>query len=192
MATLAKHLIPLSLWPRGNLSPYWTTMITFLHALARVIDCINDHPKTDIIYTDEDKIDESGNRSQPHFKSDWNPDLLIGQNYISHLGIYRRSALQEIGAFASASKGSGLGPCTPTLNANSSCPHQAYTRSSLSLAIISGSTARDIDEKSYAHEAARKALEDYFKTRNIDASLEAVDRFYWSRFTNIRRQEWPL
>ena len=150
------------------------------HALARVIDCINDHPKTDIIYTDEDKIDESGNRSQPHFKSDWNPDLLIGQNYISHLGIYRRSALQEIGGFRVGFEGAQDWDLVLRLSTRippariRHIPEVLYHWRS-----ISGSTARDIDEKSYAHEAARKALEDYFKTRNIDASLEAVDRFYW-------------
>ncbi len=150
------------------------------HALARVIDCINDHPKTDIIYTDEDKIDESGNRSQPHFKSDWNPDLLIGQNYISHLGIYRRSALQEIGGFRVGFEGAQDWDLVLRLSTRippdriRHIPEVLYHWRS-----ISGSTARDIDEKSYAHKAARKALEDYFKNRNIDASLEAVDRFYW-------------
>ncbi|MCH2614373.1 MAG: glycosyltransferase, partial [Opitutales bacterium] len=139
-----------------------------------------DHPKTDIIYTDEDKIDESGNRSQPHFKSDWNPDLLIGQNYISHLGIYRRSALQEIGGFRVGFEGAQDWDLVLRLSTRippdriRHIPEVLYHWRS-----ISGSTARDIDEKSYAHKAARKALEDYFKNRNIDASLEAVDRFYW-------------
>lgn len=150
------------------------------HALARVIDCINDHPETDIIYTDEDKIDEIGNRSQPHFKSDWNPDLLLGQNYISHLGIYRRSALQEIGGFRVGFEGAQDWDLVLRLSTRVPAsrirhiPEVLYHWRS-----ISGSTAIDIDEKSYAHEAARKALKDYFRARNIDASLEAVDRFYW-------------
>ena len=150
------------------------------HALARVIDCINDHPETDIIYTDEDKIDESGNRSQPHFKSDWNPDLLLGQNYISHLGIYRRSAFQEIGGFRVGFEGAQdwdlvlrLSTRIPP-NRIRHIPEVLYHWRS-----ISGSTARDIDEKSYAHEAAGKALADYFENQEIDASLEPVDRFYW-------------
>ena len=52
------------------------------HALAAVVGELNKNPEIDLIYTDEDKIDALGNRSNPNFKSDWNPDLLLSQNYI--------------------------------------------------------------------------------------------------------------
>ena len=39
------------------------------HALACVVGKINEAPNLDLIYTDEDKIDLLGNRSEPHFKS---------------------------------------------------------------------------------------------------------------------------
>ncbi|MAM91495.1 MAG: glycosyl transferase family 2, partial [Opitutaceae bacterium] len=150
------------------------------HALARIADCINQRPDTDIIYTDEDKIDEYGARSQPHFKSDWNPDLLLGQNYISHFGVYRLSAIKDIGGFRAGYEGAQDWDLVLRLSAQISpdrirhIPEVLYHWRS-----ISGSTARDIGEKSYAHEAARKALEDYFQHQNVDASLEPVDRFYW-------------
>lgn len=150
------------------------------HALARVVDCINDHPGTDIIYTDEDKIDETGARSQPHFKSDWNPDLLLGQNYISHLGIYRLSTLREIGGFRVGYEGAQDWDLVLRLSSRIPAsrirhiPEVLYHWRS-----ISGSTARDIDEKSYAHEAARKVLADHFRVQKIDATLEPVDRYYW-------------
>jgi len=150
------------------------------HALARVVDCINAHPETDIIYTDEDKIDASGIRSQPHFKSDWNPDLLLGQNYISHLGIYRLSTLREIGGFRAGFEGAQDWDLVLRLSSKipasriQHIPEVLYHWRS-----ISGSTARDIDEKSYAHEAARNALAAYFQNQKIEVSLEAVDRFYW-------------
>jgi len=35
----------------------------------------------------------------PSFKPDWNPDLFLSQNYVSHLGVYRRELLQRIGGF---------------------------------------------------------------------------------------------
>jgi len=44
---------------------------------------------------------------------------------------------------------------------------------------VSGSTARDIDEKDYAHFAAKKAIEAHLESNCIEASLEPVDRYYW-------------
>ena len=74
------------------------------HAFFFVARAVNENPRTKIIYTDEDKIDESGRRSDPHFKSDWNPDLLFSQNYISHLGVYHRDVVNAVGGFVWASK----------------------------------------------------------------------------------------
>ncbi len=75
------------------------------HALAVVAATIRDHPDAGLIYSDEDKIDQSGARCSPFFKPDWNPELLLGQNYISHLGVYRRALLQEIGGFREGYEG---------------------------------------------------------------------------------------
>ena len=76
------------------------------HALGVVAATIENHPEAGLIYSDEDKIDESGMRCRPFFKPDWNPELLLGQNYISHLGIYRRALLREIGGFREGYEGS--------------------------------------------------------------------------------------
>lgn len=63
---------------------------------------LNEHPDTDLIYSDEDKEDEEGNRFDPHFKPNYSPDLLMSTNYISHFGVYRKSIVDEIGGFESA------------------------------------------------------------------------------------------
>lgn len=68
-------------------------------ALFEVVKLLQEHPETDLIYSDVDRIDEKGNRSDPYFKPDWSPDLLLSTNYISHLSIYRRSLLEGIGGF---------------------------------------------------------------------------------------------
>ena len=67
---------------------------------------LNRHPDADIVYSDEDKIDGSNLRYGAYFKSDWNPDLMRGQNMISHLGVYRRSLLASIGGFRLGYEGS--------------------------------------------------------------------------------------
>lgn len=71
------------------------------HALYQIVETLNAHPNTDLIYTDEDKLDAKGQRIDPYFKSDWNPDLFYSQNFIGHLAIYRRRVVDNIGGFRS-------------------------------------------------------------------------------------------
>lgn len=150
------------------------------HALARVADRINERPDALLIYTDEDKIDEAGNRSKPHFKSDWNPDLLLGQNYISHLGVYRTELVREVGGFRKSYEGAQ--DWDLALRVSERCkpdqiqhiPEALYHWRS-----IAGSTASDIDEKSYAHRAGGDALKSYFDRRGYPVTLEPIERFYW-------------
>ncbi|HET6306845.1 MAG TPA: glycosyltransferase family 2 protein [Rhodopila sp.] len=68
-------------------------------ALYQVALHIDDCPSADILYSDEDHIDDTGHRSNPYFKPDWDPELMLGQNLVNHLGVYRRSLLQRLGGF---------------------------------------------------------------------------------------------
>ncbi|MDR1473326.1 MAG: glycosyltransferase family 2 protein [Lactobacillales bacterium] len=77
-----------------------------VNALFEVVKALNKNSKLDLIYSDEDKIDEKGVRSDPAFKPDFSPDLLLGTNYISHLGVYRRSIIEKIGGFRKGFEGS--------------------------------------------------------------------------------------
>jgi GT2 family glycosyltransferase len=75
-------------------------------ALYEVAAELNAHPDADLIYSDEDRIDDTGRRSDPYFKPDWNPELLLGHNVISHLGVYRRSLLTRLGGLRPGFEGS--------------------------------------------------------------------------------------
>ncbi|WP_428489687.1 glycosyltransferase [Rhodopila sp.] len=77
-----------------------------VHALYQVATTILAHPDVDIVYSDEDHIDDEGHRSHPYFKPDWNPDLMLGQNLISHFGVYRRKLVERIGGFRIGFEGS--------------------------------------------------------------------------------------
>jgi glycosyltransferase involved in cell wall biosynthesis/SAM-dependent methyltransferase len=65
-------------------------------ALYEVVLELNACPDADVIYSDSDHIDDSGRRWEPYFKTDWDPDLMLGHNMVSHLGVYRRSLLERI------------------------------------------------------------------------------------------------
>jgi GT2 family glycosyltransferase len=68
-------------------------------ALYDIAQAIRANPAVDILYSDEDRIDESGRRIAPYFKPDWNPELMFGQNLIGHLAAYRRDLVRQAGGF---------------------------------------------------------------------------------------------
>jgi hypothetical protein len=76
------------------------------HALYMVAEELDHHPNADLIYTDEDKIDNRNRRYDPYFKTDWNEELFYSQNMIAHLGVYRTSLVREIGGFRVGFEGS--------------------------------------------------------------------------------------
>ena len=75
-------------------------------ALLELAIEINKHPDAQIIYSDEDHIDAKKKRTNPYFKPDFDPDLLLGQNMVSHLGAYRRDLIVSIGGFREGFEGS--------------------------------------------------------------------------------------
>lgn len=69
------------------------------HALYLIAEAINDHPDAVTMYSDEDHIDKKSRRFDPYFKPDWDYDLFLGQNLISHLGVYRADLARRVGGF---------------------------------------------------------------------------------------------
>jgi GT2 family glycosyltransferase len=131
----------------------------FENALA-----INRQPDVDVIYSDEDKIDEEGRRSLPYFKPDWAPDSLLSRNYISHLGVYRRDVVNELGGFRLGFEGSQdydlLLRVTEKTERVAHIPRVLYH-----WRVHSGSTAATRDQKGYALDAGRLALEEALQRR---------------------------
>ncbi len=75
-------------------------------ALYEVVAELQTHPEADLIYSDEDKINAQGQRFDPHFKTDWNPELLLSQNMVSHLAVIRRRQVEALGGFRPGLEGS--------------------------------------------------------------------------------------
>jgi GT2 family glycosyltransferase len=61
------------------------------HALFMVADELARHDDADIVYSDEDTIDDAGARADPRFKPEWNPELFGSFNYLGRLAIHRRT-----------------------------------------------------------------------------------------------------
>jgi glycosyltransferase involved in cell wall biosynthesis len=141
-------------------------------ALALVALEIERHPDAGLIYSDEDKIDEDGLRSNPFFKPDWNPELFLGQNYINHLGCYRADLLREIGGFREGFEGSQdydlALRCIDRLR-----PEQVrhIPRILYHWRMVGGSLAAIPDAKPYAKEAARRAIADHCKRQGMPGKV---------------------
>jgi GT2 family glycosyltransferase len=76
------------------------------HALYMVAAEIDAHPDAAMIFSDEDALDEDGGRFRPFFKPDWNPELMLGQNAFSHLGVFRAADVRRAGGFRPGFDGS--------------------------------------------------------------------------------------
>lgn len=134
-------------------------------AMQRVAECIQANPDAAIIYSDEDRINEDATRhSSAYFKPDFNYDLFLGQNMVSHLGVFQRQLILDIGGFRVGLEGSQ--DYDLALRAMERVkPHQIrhIPQVLYHWRAIKGSTALDHSEKSYASTAGRRAIQDHLE-----------------------------
>lgn len=75
-------------------------------ALAEMALGLAAHSDWDMVYSDDDLIDQAGRRYRPQFKPDWSPTLLLSFMYMSHLLVVRRSVFASLGGFRLGFEGS--------------------------------------------------------------------------------------
>ncbi len=140
-------------------------------ALFEVVKRLNEDPNLDLIYTDEDKLELSGQRVEPTFKPDWSPDLLLSMNYITHLAVFRRSLLGEIGGFRLGFDGSQdydlLLRFTERTQRIAHIPKVLYHWRK-----IRGSAAASPAAKPFAYEAGRRAIEEAVRRRGYEGVVK--------------------
>jgi GT2 family glycosyltransferase len=150
------------------------------HALFWVAREILLHPQADLIYSDEDKLDENGRRFAPYFKPDWNEALILAQNFFSHIGVYRRSLLTRVGGFRVGYEGSqdhDLVLRCAELSAPERIRH--IPRVLYHWRARAGSTATDVETKPYARKAGVRALQDALERRGIAATVTLPRENYY-------------
>jgi len=136
---------------------------------------VNARPDVDIVYSDEDKFDESGRRRDPYFKPDFSPESLLARNYVSHLGVYRRSLVDELGGFREGFEGSQdydlILRASERTDRIAHIPRVLYHWRS-----HRASTAEAREQKGYAHDAAARALEEALQRRGEPGRVETHDQ----------------
>ncbi len=141
-----------------------------INALFEVINLLQYHPDADMIYSDEDKIDINNQRSDPYFKPDWSPDLLLSNMYTCHFGVYRKKIIEEIGGFRKGYEGSQdydlVLRLTEITDKIYHIPKILYHWRK-----IPNSTAENYNAKGYAETNALKSLENALERRNIKGKV---------------------
>lgn len=131
------------------------------NALFECVKAINEKPQTLVIYTDEDKMSMDGHKFfQPHFKPDYNPDLLCTVNYICHLFVVSRKVIEKVGGLRSEFDGAQdydfVLRCVEAVKDEEIChiPKILYH-----WRCHEDSTAENPESKLYAFEAGRRAVQ---------------------------------
>jgi O-antigen biosynthesis protein len=141
-----------------------------IDALLDVVIYINRYTNVDFIYTDEDLISPTGEYSNPHFKSDFNKELLLSHNYITHFSIIKKSLGDKIGWFRQGYEGAQdhdlflrmIEHTTNIYHIPKILYHWRQTKTS---------TSFNYHLKSYSNESSIKALQDYSQRNKIKAEV---------------------
>ena len=144
-----------------------------LYEMARVI---NVKGSVDMIYSDEDKIDEWGLHSDPHFKPDWCPDNLLSRNYLGHVCAFKTGQMRDVGGWRVGFEGSQdydlVLRYTEIYDNVIHIPEVLYH-----WRIHSESAALSEAVKPYAYRAAQMALAEAMRRRGMEATVDFLDSF---------------
>lgn len=156
------------------------------HALLEMVEAIVRQPDLGLLYSDEDKLDADDQRYDPYFKPDWNPDLLLSQNYVCHLSVIRTDLVREVGGFRIGFEGSQdhdlILRCVERLRDGQihHVPKVLYHWRA-----IEGSTALSRDAKDYASSAGVRAVDEHLRRIGSGAHVEELSHGHF-------RVRWPL
>ena len=143
------------------------------HALFECVKALNKDRNIRLIYSDEDKMSMDGHKFfQPHFKPDYNPDLLCTVNYICHLFVVQREILDQVGTFRKEFDGAQdydfIFRCVEAVD-----PSEIYhvTKILYHWRCHEDSTAENPESKTYAFEAGKRAIEEHYHRTGIKAEV---------------------
>jgi glycosyltransferase involved in cell wall biosynthesis len=155
------------------------------HALYYVAVELADRPDALLVYSDEDKIDDSGERREPYYKPDWNYQLLLSQNYVSHLGVFRTELVRQLGGFRTGFEGSQDHDLTLRVIEHAKADQIRHVPEILyHWRAVAGSTAADPQAKNYAWSAGRQAVSEHLERTGVSATVELapIGSFYRVRY----------
>lgn len=147
------------------------------HALLRVAQRLQQEPGLKFMYSDEDKINQAGERVDPYFKTDYNLGLLRSHNYTCHFCVVDAQLVRKVGGLRTEYNGAqDYDLALRVVDALQDkhighLPHVLYH-----WRMAPGSTATGHDAKSYAYVAAQRAIQEHLKRRQLKGEVLPVER----------------
>jgi GT2 family glycosyltransferase len=139
-------------------------------ALQHVAARIASDPTLDMLYSDEDTVDDAGRQIGIHLKPGWSLDTLRTNGYTCHLGVYRRELVQRIGGFRTEFNGSQdvdmILRLTERTDRIAHIPRVLYHWRA-----HAASTAAGWEAKPYAYVAARNAIAEHLRRTGLEAEV---------------------
>jgi GT2 family glycosyltransferase len=149
------------------------------NALFEVARMLNERRNLDFIYSDEDKMTDAGDLIEPFFKPGWSADFLMSANYLTHLNVFRRGIVEEVGCLREGFEGSQdydlALRVTERTDRIAHIPVPLY-----SWRQVPGSAAQAVRAKPYAYEAAKRALGEALGRRGHEG--EVLDTDLWGTY----------
>lgn len=139
----------------------------------------------DVLYTDEDKFDDSTKMyNDPNLKPDFSEDLLRSHNYITHLFIVNKKIVDEVGYYNSEFDGSQdydyIFRCVEKANAVYHIPRILYH-----WRMHPESTAQNPENKMYCYDAGKRAIEAHYKRIGVEAKVEFLPKPMYGMYHTI-------
>ena len=140
-------------------------------ALYEVVKAINENEKVEFIYSDEDKIDQTGERFEPYFKPDYSPETLSCNNYITHFVVVKKELIEKVGKLNS--EFDGAQDFDFVLRATNEAKNILHISKILyHWRVHRDSTANVADSKPYAYEAGKRVVEAHMKRIGKNVKVE--------------------
>jgi len=155
------------------------------HALALAAIVLAGSPEAGLLYSDEDHVSDDSGRANPYFKPDFDPLLILGQNYFSHLCMIRADLVRQVGGFRKGVEGSQdwdlvlrvLEQIRPSQVVH--LPHVLYHWRS-----HPESTASSLGAKPYVVEASRRVVQEHLDRIGVHATAMTI------RGSSFNRIKW--
>ncbi len=168
-----------------------------LYEVVRKLNASGEAERAKLIYSDEDKVSSDlASHFEPHFKPDYNEELLNHYNYICHFFVFHRSMLKRAGMMDAAFDGAQDYDFILRCAEQTDKKQIAHIKKVLyHWRVHEASTARFSGHKDYAYEAGKRAVQAHFdrvlESASDAKSAEGARRFWTgTQVLSVRGREY--
>lgn len=160
---------------------------------VRIKKCQMEGKKLQLVYSDEDKCDDVGERCfEPHLKMDFNLDLILSNNYICHFLVVKADLIKRLGFRKEFDGAQDYDLVLRCISDMSNCDklllplQEKDTICHIPKVLYhwrchKQSTAENPQSKQYAYEAGGRAISDFLSTMQIAGEVAATSHLGFYR-----------